>query len=789
MSNHDPRTHLGRPWRARSWLVPLEAWALAAIAAWAVHEARAGGILTVPAGVLAAAGLVVTVVLAAAGIAVAAGDDFTGEIRAVLSGSGLLIGGWLTVVVATDSAWTLLGMFSAVVFGATSALAYCWARHEQRAYEKAGGSAAARRAAERAAAEAAAAVAEPEPEPLTPEQIEAERWERLLTRAGAAGVEYIDRYASKAGPVIHLRLPEDGSITYTSLVGLLDKLEVAVPSQLREFRGIRPAALRFKKARTASGQEITTEVYLHIDVRDILKKVVKLPDDHGPLSVYTALPFGELVDTGETLYLTLCEIHVMIVGQTGQGKSNLLHVLIHQLSRCEDAVLWVYDGKGGRTVRPWLRPWLRRMKNPVTGMPLDRPIFDWVAINRIEAERMFAAAIAAATSRPGLNDYGSKWRATPESPAIFVIADELSQATGNHVGPSYGDDTAVTSAQLDKLITQGVSLGRSEAVWWWTANQRNTVTMGASGDAQSQFGGRIVLPVETADEARSMLAKSGPEAAHLAGRLTSPGSIVVQGFGLPGYELAKLCFAGDDDDLMQVTEKAVLWHTQYRPALDDATAAELAPYGYADRWTDPDRTAWMYGRKPSGPLLRYDVPAKPGQAIPTTPAAGGTATITRKSAADVLGLPPAAAGNPWGRQPATPAPADTAGAAELAPDEAAQWEEIARQYEANGPEPDDDTTAPPPVPEPTATAVPVQPGPRRRADYRRARPLMVESLNKAGAAGMMAVDMYRALSDKHEAPARTNMYDWMARLVADGYAVQPSGATNGRYYHPHHWKG
>ena len=125
------------------------------------------------------------------------------------------------------------------------------------------------------------------------------------------------------------------------------------------------------------------------------------------LSIDNPIPIGVYED-GQVCSVTLREMATLIVGLRGSGKSNLLNVLLAQLARCADVLIFAIDLKGGRMAAPWIEPWLDH-RTP-------RPVVDWLATDREEAERMLRALLRAGRPGPGRAAAARRSRPRPVSP-------------------------------------------------------------------------------------------------------------------------------------------------------------------------------------------------------------------------------------------------------------------------------------------------------------------------------------------------------------------------------------
>jgi S-DNA-T family DNA segregation ATPase FtsK/SpoIIIE len=391
------------------------------------------------------------------------------------------VAAWLSYVAATK-AWSVAAA-AILVLAATGLLA---------AYP------AMARRAERAAEQARLAQREAEAARLL------RRWPDLLARIGHPDVDYVSEELTLAGRAVRLHLPDSGKVTFHSLAAATERLEVAAR--------LRHGTLRFERGTGAH------EVILHVAERDVLGTTVPFPVRPGPLTISGPLPIGVYED-GEVCTITLREVAGLIVGLRGSGKSNLLNVLLAQLARCPDVLIFAIDLKGGRMAAPWIQPWL-------TGRA-GRPVIDWLATDRDEAELMLRALLRAVEARARSCSGGEKITPSAREPAILLVCDEVAVILGIGTGGPRLYEGGVTNATLAGLATRLVMTGRSEAIDLVMATQRATVTMTGSADLKSQCALRIGLGVSSEADARLIIPDDIKIAANLA-RLHHPGSGIVQ---------------------------------------------------------------------------------------------------------------------------------------------------------------------------------------------------------------------------------------------------------------------
>ncbi|HEY1621071.1 MAG TPA: FtsK/SpoIIIE domain-containing protein [Streptosporangiaceae bacterium] len=455
--------------------------------------------------------------------------------------------------------------------------------------------AAARRASEAAAAAAAAA--------------ERRRWPDLLGRIGHQGVMFAGREETLAGYLVHLRLPGSGRVTYSALVPSTEALEVAAR--------LRHGSLRFERGTHAH------QVVLHVAERDVLAETVPLPASASTLSITAPLPVG-LFEDGQLCAVTLREVAALIVGLRGSGKSNLLNVLLAQLARCPDVLIFAIDLKGGRMAAPWIEPWLAGRA--------DRPIVDWLATDRDEAERMLRACLRAVQARSRSGSGGEKISPSPRQPAILLVCDEIAVILGMGTGGPRSSLGGTTNAALAGLVTQLVMTGRSEAIDLIMATQRGTVTMLGSADLKSQCALRIGLGVSSEADARLIIPDDVRIAADLA-RLRHPGTGIVQQ-GKTGRVLPAKFYRIEHHEIGAIAER----YGSVRPGPDKLLEEALGE-DYQARWS-ADRVARIPGigtrPVPAGPA--GEQPA--GSAVPAgDPARERMTTLLRSAGVRGMTIP------------------------------------------------------------------------------------------------------------------------------------------------------
>jgi FtsK/SpoIIIE family len=425
---------------------------------------------------------------------------------------------------------------------------------------------------------------------------EQRRWPDLIARIGHQGVRFAGREETMAGYKVHLRLPGSGRVTYSGLAPATEQLEVAAR--------LRHGSLRFERGDQAH------KVILHVAERDVLAETVPLPAEHGTLSITGPVPLG-LFEDGQVCAVTLREVATLIAGLRGSGKSNLLHVLLAQLARCPDVLIFAIDLKGGRMAAPWIEPWLAGRT--------AKPVVDWLATDREEAERMLRALLRAVDARSRSGSGGEKITPSPRQPAVLLVCDEIAVILGLNTGGPLTSLHGITNAALARLATQLVMTGRSEAIDLIMATQRGSVSMTGSADLKSQCALRIGLGVSSEEDARQIIPDNVRIAADLA-RLRHPGTGIVQQ-GKDGRVVPVKFYRIEHEAISQIAER----YGQIRPGPDKLLEEALGE-DYATRWL-PHRAAKIPGVSsrpvvPSGVAAPNGHADEPRAAVATSLAAG-----------------------------------------------------------------------------------------------------------------------------------------------------------------------
>jgi hypothetical protein len=565
------------------------------------------------------------------------GDGTAPGVKAFFGGAALFTGAWLRWAVEHGiyNTPTLMSAAAGVVVGT---VAYGQARRAQRRHELARYQAPPPRVVE---APRQVPIAYPLTVARDPQAV---RWEEAMETLGLKGLTFARRTPTRCGFSIEMLLPTTGKVTLKQVIDAGPRMEMFFNP---DKGGLPKDCIRVEEGRDEIGRPLARLVVIHFDLRDVLAEMLPMVEDHDEISIRNAFPVGLFAD-GTTIYLKVREIAFLIAGVRGRGKSNFANIMVYQISRCFDAILWVIDLKGGRFAKPWMTPWMKQL--------CKRPPLDWVATTRIEAHRMIAGLIGAIDYRSNAGIGGTeKLEPTRQHPAIICLVDEMAALVGQHSGPKKRNlGEGPTSMDFGGWFTTIVQLGRSEAVDVVVCTQRTTVTYMGPGNFKSQIEGRVALGVTSPGDAASVFPDS-PVGAKLLSRLKDErtrGAVLVK----VGESRLLVGKSYRMDPATGIIDRAATLHGAIRPDLDPGTAQAVdaavraidagtfgyplgESHGYFDRFT-PNRCMHLYNANATPAWTDADEPdpvegdaADQPLASPLgVPHAGGnTATMARPS--------------------------------------------------------------------------------------------------------------------------------------------------------------
>ncbi|MGW0794025.1 hypothetical protein [Streptomyces sp. NPDC002692] len=470
-------------------------------------------------------------------------------------------------------------------------------------------------------------------------------------------------------------------------------------------------------------------VIIDVTTVNVLEQERTYPDDYGPLSVHTGIPWGYRTNAQEILAY-LREQCALIVGPTGSGKTNMVHCILAGFARAEDVLTWVIDLNAGSAGLPWVLPALNGQIVREDGKPV-RPGIDWLAGTFEEAMTMLDAAVRVAKHRKmGYQDLLARANTDllpvgAKIPQIMLVIDEGAEILAS-------PDRQIR--KLGEKILEVIRIARAMGV-------RTVLTaLGATGSVLSNLMIRR--------EAKVRVALTGGETEGMDLSKMFPG---IRGLRVDQAPHKGAGFMGTPESPAALFKAWRILPNQIReitaatsdrhPTLD-AVSAKAAGPAYARRW-DVDRTAWMRDRAETSDA---------GDAAPDVP---GPLNLSALS-------------GPRAEQ----APAE---------DEMLRRfrEEIDAQF-ATAPEPQNGAAEPPAAGGLNLSALrgeQEQDSPAQRA--------ALAALLAAGPNGTGASAIARALADAH-GTTRQTVVGWLKAWVQDGTAVRVGEGTKARYIHRSH---
>lgn len=315
-------------------------------------------------------------------------------------------------------------------------------------------------------------------------------WEGLLAKLGCANVTVKDITLVDGGRIVHCRLNKAADGRRISSVP-----DVDMARQIAVQRRLRPGSVYID----AEPEGLTAADFtIHIREKAGPRLTRFLPADNSPISINNQFPVGVL-DTGRPWRMKLREIVTFICGVRGSGKSTLLNVIIAQLARMPDALIFVIDLKGGQETMAWLLPWLQGI--------VDKPVIHWLATTREEADIMLDALLRAGVARAESGRYGKKLRpgiyridgVDEMCPGIIVVCDETAEMTGHRLR-----DDGVSSSQLSTKLVRISERFRSVAIDPVVAAVRAVVDVTGNSGIKAMSELTIGMKVRTVQEGQAI---------------------------------------------------------------------------------------------------------------------------------------------------------------------------------------------------------------------------------------------------------------------------------------------
>ncbi|WP_327126327.1 hypothetical protein [Streptomyces sp. NBC_01727] len=318
-------------------------------------------------------------------------------------------------------------------------------------------------------------------------------------------------------------------------------------------------------------------VLIDVTTVNVLAEERTYPSDYTPLSIYTGIPWGYRTNA-EEICVYLREQCALVVGPTGSGKTNMVHVILAGFARTTDVLTWVIDLNAGSAGLPWIRPALDANGAPVDGV---RPGIDWLASTYEEAVLLLDAALAIGLRRKVAYQDLMAERNTDQLPIsakipqIMLVIDE---------GAEILTSTDRRMKDLAKKILEVIRMLRAMGI-------RTVLTaLGATG---SVLGNLMIRR-----EAKARVCLTGGEVEGMDLGKVFPGSrglkvdqAPFKGAGFMGTPESAAALFKNWRILPNQIRDIVLATSDMHPTLDDVSR-KAAGDAYASRW-DPERTAWM----------------------------------------------------------------------------------------------------------------------------------------------------------------------------------------------------
>ncbi|MCX5582101.1 hypothetical protein [Streptomyces erythrochromogenes] len=468
-------------------------------------------------------------------------------------------------------------------------------------------------------------------------------------------------------------------------------------------------------------------VLIDVTTVNVLAAEVPYPADYSPLSIHTGIPWGYRTNADE-ICAYLREQCALVVGPTGSGKTNMVHVILAGFARAEDILTWVIDLNAGSAGLPWLRPAME----PGDGQKAVRPGIDWLAASHDEAIKMLDAALRIGDYRKrAYQDLMAKANTdklpiTHDIPQIMLLIDE---------GAEILVSRDPQKRELAKKILEVIRMLRAMGI-------RTVLT--ALGATSSILGDLMIRR-----EAKTRVALTGGATEGMDLAKLFPGA---QGLRIEQAPYKGSGFMGTPESppalfgtwrILPAQIRDIVHATSDRHPYLDTVSAKAAGPDYARRW-DADRTAWITTHTPTEPI----------EPTPTAaaPAGGLNLSAHRQSAA-------------------TASDEDRLAAAFRA--------QIDAQFATtSGPEPES-------TPAPKTGTGELNLSALRGEQDNAAREAALAALEAAGPAGTGASAIARALADAYGTNRQT-ISGWLQEWAEEGLAVRVGTGTKTRYVHHTH---
>lgn len=311
---------------------------------------------------------------------------------------------------------------------------------------------------------------------------------------------------------------------------------------------------------------------------NVLETEITYPADYAPLSLHTGIPWGYR-SNAEQIQTYLREQCALVVGPTGSGKTNMVHVILAGFARAVDVLTFVIDLNAGSAGLSWVLPALQHQ--PGEGERPLRPGIDWLAGTVEEAHRMLDAVLRIGKQRK-ISYQGLMAREDtdllpigPKIPQIMLVIDE---------GAEILTSTDKTMKKLAAKILEVIRMLRAMGI-------RTVLT--ALGSTGAVLGNLMIRR-----EAKVRVALTGGEKEGMDLTKLFPGSRGLKVEQAPykgsGFMATPESSAGLFKcwRILPSQIREIVAATSERHPTLDAVSAQAAGEDYTQRW-EADRIAWM----------------------------------------------------------------------------------------------------------------------------------------------------------------------------------------------------
>nr|WP_263173116.1 hypothetical protein [Streptomyces sp. SCSIO ZS0520] len=478
-----------------------------------------------------------------------------GRTIAARAASWLIGAGWTTWAITNGPlTWQALGSLAAIGVGMATAT------RSTNLYEEA-------REEEAIAAEQRAVAAELSAE----RRAIAEEWVDRIKRVCGVTVRVlaVEHWATGTGFTLDAELP--GGTTYDQIAARAATLSA-------------DAHLPHGCTATATPGVHQGRTLIDVATVNALEAERTYPADYAPLSLLTGIPWGYR-SNAEQIQTYLREQCALVVGPTGSGKTNMVHVILAGFARATDVLTFVIDLNAGSAGLSWVLPALTHQ--PAPGERPLRPGIDWLAGTVDEAQTMLDAVLRIGKQRKIAYQSLMAREDTdllpigPTIPQIMLVIDE-----GAEILTSMDKAMKKLAAKILEVIRMLRAMGI-----------RTVLT--ALGSTGSVLGNLMIRR-----EAKVRVALTGGEKEGMDLGKLFPGSrglkvdqAPYKGAGFMGTPESPAALFKTWRILPSQIREIVAATSDRHPVLD-TVSADAAGEAYARRW-DADRISWMHNPQPT----------------------------------------------------------------------------------------------------------------------------------------------------------------------------------------------